>query len=352
MRRLIALSIAAALALISCSDDGKPTPRATVGPVDLVTHESFNVSDPVKADISRTVGELIIHKNNGDAGELTSQLVLTKGKPLGDVAFGVDNTFLEKVIKENVFEPYKSPELEHVSPELRSLVPDNQLSPIDVGDVCINADAKWFKDHSLDVPRTLDDLVDPRYKGLMVAMDPTSSSPGRAFLFATIARYGATGYADYWKKLRANDVAITSGWQEAYDGEYTASSGGKGKRPLMVSYATSPPAEIVYASDPKPAEPASVVMTDSCYRQVEFAGVLRGAKHPEQARRLIDALLSEKFQADVPLEMFVLPARTGTPLPDLFRFAAQPAKPLQLDPADVSANLDQWLETWTKTALR
>ncbi|MCU1346743.1 MAG: putative transporter substrate binding protein [Acidimicrobiia bacterium] len=365
MRRLIALSVAATMALIACGDDSKSSSPATtaaaattattatpVGPVDLVTHDSFNVSDPVKADIDRTVGPVTIHKNNGDAGELASQLILTAGKPLGDVAFGIDNTFAQKTLANNVFEPYQSPELEHLAPELRNLIPGHELSPIDVGDVCVNADAKWFKAHNLAVPSTLDDLTDPRYKGLLVAMDPTTSSPGRAFLFATIARYGADGWQDYWKKLRTNGVTISSGWQDAYDGEYTASSNGKGKHPLMVSYATSPPAEIVYASEPKPTEPASVVMTDSCYRQVEFAGVLRGAKHPEQARRLIDALLSQEFQTDVPLEMFVMPARSGIVLPDLFRFAAQPAKPLQLDPVQVNANLDRWLDAWTKTALR
>ncbi len=351
MRRTLALLIIAGLGVVSCSDDGgAPDPEAT-GPVELVTHESFNISDDVKAEISRTVGELVIRKNNGDVGELTSQLVLTAGKPLGDVAFGVDNTFLQKVLDENVFEPYASPELDHVPAELRNLVPGNQLTPIDVGDVCVNADAQWFKEHQLAVPRTLDDLVDPRYKGLLVTMDPSSSSPGRAFLLATIARYGE-GWVDYWRKLRTNDVTVTSGWQEAYDGEYTPSSNGQGKRPLMVSYATSPPAEIVYAADPKPAEPASVVMTDSCYRQVEFAGVLRGTKHPERARKLIDALLSERFQADVPLQMFVLPSRTGTPLPELFRFAATPDKPLQLPPAEVETNLDEWLETWNTTVLR
>jgi len=369
MRRLIALSVVAAVAVVGCSDDSKPSSAPTsapsvtsisptptsatpIGPVDLVTHESFNISDSVKADISRTVGPLTIRKNNGDAGELTSQLILTAGKPLGDVAFGVDNTFLQKTLDNNVFEPYTSPELAQVPEALRNLVPGHQLSPIDFGDVCINADAAWFKSHNLALPQTLDDLINPAYKGLLVAMDPGTSSPGRAFLFATIARYGDNGWQDYWRKLRANGVKITAGWQEAYDGDYTASSNGKGKYPLMVSYASSPPAEIYYASDPKPTQPASVVMTDGCYRQVEFAGVLRGAKHPEQAERLIDALLSEEFQADMPLQMFVDPVRTGTPLPDLFKFAATVPNPLQLDPAVVNKNLDQWLDTWTKTVVQ
>ena len=163
-----------------------------------------------------------------------------------------------------------------------------------------------------------------------------TSSPGLAFLLATIATYGEDGYEDYWTKLRANGVKVVNGWTEAYEGEYTV--GGKGSRPLVVSYASSPPAEIVYAADPKPTRPTSSVMQVSCFRQVEYAGVLRGTANPEAARAVVDWLLSPEVQADVPLSMFVFPAVDGTPLPEVFdKCAARPIAPLTLDPGSIDA---------------
>ena len=178
-----------------------------------------------------------------------------------------------------------------------------------------------------------------------------TSSPGLAFLLATIARYGEDGYLDYWRALRANGVKVVNGWTEAYEGQF--SGGGSGTRPLVVSYASSPPAEIVYAADPKPTSPSTSVMTDGCFRQVEYAGVLRGTTKPEAARAVVDWLLSPQVQADVPLSMFVLPALTGTPLPDVFeKFAARPAQPLTLEPQLIDQQRSAWVEAWDQVTLR
>ena len=218
--------------------------------------------------------------------------------------------------------------------------------PVDFGDVCVNIDSEAYPDGS--APTTLEDLADAAYAGQLVVENPATSSPGLAFMLATIARYGEDGWLDYWSRLRANGVRIVNGWTEAYAGEYSA-GGGTGTRPLVVSYASSPPAEIIYAADPKPDRPRSTVMTDGCFRQVEFAGVLAGAAHPREAAEVLELLLSEEFQADVPLSMFVYPVRTGVELPQLFQdFAAVPANPLTMTADEITANRDRWLELWNE----
>ena len=145
---------------------------------------------------------------------------------------------------------------------------------------------------------------------------------------------------------------MVNGWTEAYEDTFSG-GGGKGTRPIVVSYASSPPAEIVYAADPKPAKPSTSVMTDGCFRQVEYAGVLRGTKNPLAARAVVDWLLSPAVQADVPLSMFVDPAVPGTPMPKVFTdFAAVPADPLTLDPALIEKNRSAWVDSWDQVTLR
>ena len=201
--------------------------------------------------------------------------------------------------------------------------------------MCINYDKQWFAKQKLAVPTSLDDLTKPAYKGLLVVENPATSSPGLAFLLATIARYGDGGWRDYWSKLRANDVKIVDGWENAYDGDFTRRRT-TAAYPLVVSYASSPPAAVYFAK-PQPKTSPVGTMLDRCFRQVEFAGVLKGTEHAAAARKLVDFMLSARFQADVPLQMFVFPVRDGTPLPPVFAKFAEVAKdPLSL-PARRSA---------------
>jgi ABC transporter substrate-binding protein (ThiB subfamily) len=190
---------------------------------------------------------------------------------------------------------------------------------VDYGFVNLNADSEWFAANGIPLPQALEDLTDPAYKGLFVAPNPATSSPGLAFLLATIDHFGEDGYLDFWRALKANDVLITDGWSEAYFEHFTAGSGGDGDRPLVVSYSTSPPADVVYATDGRTA-PASVnlFLPESAFRQVEFVGVLQGAAQPELARQFVDFMLDTDFQADIPLQMFVYPANPSAALPELF----------------------------------
>ena len=277
-------------------------------------------------------------------------MILTESNPIGDVFFGVDNTFLSRALEADVFARYAPRALSTV-PEEYQLDSTHRLTPIDHGDVCINYDKQWFAEKELAVPKALDDLVKPAYKGLLVVENPATSSPGLAFQLATIAEYGEDGWRDWWSKLRDNEVKVDDGWESAYEGDFTQ-GGNKGSYPLVVSYASSPPAA-VYFSKPQPKTSPIGTMLDSCFRQVEFAGVIKDTEHPAAARKLVDFMLSERFQADIPLQMFVFPVRDGTPLPTVFtKFAEVPTRPLSLPPGAIGVHRDEWIEQWTETVLR
>lgn len=318
--------------------------------ITLVTHDSFAVSKSVLRAFTRSTGVRVKILQSGDAGAALNQAVLTKDHPLGDVFFGVDNTLMGRALAADIFVRHEVPGLDHVPAEYQ-LDPSHRLTPVDHGDVCINYDKKWFAREHVPVPTSLGDLTRPAYSGLLVVENPATSSPGLAFLLATVARYGANGWQAYWEQLRDNGVLAVDGWERAYYDDFTQ-GGNAGTRPLVVSYASSPPAA-VYFADPQPDESPIGTMLDTCFRQVEMAGILRGTEHRRAAGALVDFMLTRRFQADVPLQMFVFPVRNGTPLPPVFtEFADVPTKPLSLTPRAIDRHRDEWIDEWTSVVLR
>ena len=338
--------VVCALAALALRGDGNEP-----GEVVLVTHESFVVSDDVKRAFETSSGKTLRILQTGDAGAAVSRALLTAGNPEGDVLFGVDGNLLTRTLEGDLFEAYESPELGRIDDRWQ-LDPEHRVTPVDHGAVCLNYDRAWFAERGVEPPGSLDDLTRPPYDGLLVVQNPATSTPGLAFMLATIARHGERGWLEYWRRLRANDVLVVDGWEEAYNVRFSGSSGGSGNRPIVVSYASSPPAEVIFRS-PRPSEAPTAVVESSCFRQIEFAGVLRGAANPSGARELVDFLLSTRFQEDVPLSMFVFPVDPLAALPPEFeQFAVVPEEPLTLPPARITANRDRWIEEWTATVLR
>lgn len=319
--------------------------------VTLMTHDSFAVSEGLLKDFEKQYGAEIKILKSGDTGAALNQAILSKKNPLADVFFGVDNTFMSRALDAGIFEAYASPLLKRLPQHLR-LDPENRLLPVDYGDVCLNYDKKWFADKGLTPPQGLDDLVKPDYKSLTVVQNPATSSPGLAFLLATIGAYGEDGYLDYWKKLRRNDVYVTAGWSDAYYGQFSHAKGGT--RPIVVSYATSPAAEVYYSEQKLDEAPtAGVLSTGSAFRQVEFVGILKGTKKPKLARKLVDFMLSPVFQKDIPLHMWVFPVDPNTPLADVFRqYGKKAERPVMLAPQAIEAGREKWIDAWTDAVLR
>jgi len=347
------IGLIAALLLSACGPTVAPTATpAAPRKLTLMSHDSFNASKDVIAEFEQANNAHVEFLKAGDAGKALNQAILSKNNPLGDVFFGVDNTFFSRAIQADIFEPYQPQGLENITDTFK-LDPQFRLTPIDWGDVCLNYDKRYFEQKKLAPPATLEDLTKPEYKGLLVVENPATSSPGLSFLLATVAHFGPDKYLDFWKALRQNDVTVTEGWEDAYYGQFSGGSGSKGDKPIVVSYATSPAAEVFF-SEGKLTEPptASVLGDDTCFRQIEFAGILKGTKNRDLAEKFMDFLISKRFQEDIPLQMFVFPVNRQATLPEVFvKFAQIAPHPAQLSPDVIGANRDTWIEQWTATVL-
>lgn len=346
---LLLLVLATACQAIAPATESSAEPATLV----LASHNSFNVSEEVLAEFEQAHHVQLEFLALGDAGEAINRIILSKDAPLADVFFGVDNTFLSRALAADIFEPYASPQLAHIPAEL-AVDGEHRLLPADVGYVNLNADSEWFAAQGLALPQSLDDLTKPDYRGLLVVPNPATSSPGLAFLLATIGHYGEAGYLDFWAALRANDLLVVDGWSDAYYEYFTVGSGGSGDRPLVVSYSSSPPADVIFATDGR-TEPASVNLNldGGVFQQIEFVGILKGTDQLELAQAWVDFMLSPTFQEDMPLQMYVYPALSEAELPALFtQFAEIPSNPTVVEPAAIEANREAWIEAWTNTVLR
>ena len=331
----VAATVIAILAVSACSSPSSEEPTELV----LLTHDSFAVSDSTLKSFTAETGIAVTVLQGGDAGSLVTQAVLTRDNPTGDVLFGVDNALLTRAL--DLFVPYESPALAAVDP---SLIADPRVTPIDFGDVCLNYDKSAFE--TVAPPSGLDDLILPAYANMLVVENPATSSPGLAFLLATIAEYGEEGWQEYWAALLANGTVVAPDWETAYYVNFTG-GGGTGS-PIVVSYASSPPAGVIFAEEPID-EAFTATVTSGCFRQVEYAGILQDS---EAARSLVDFMLSKEFQEDIPLNMFVFPARLDAALPTEFvKYTEVPSNPLTMDPAVIDANRDRWIDEWTQIAV-
>ncbi|ELS56821.1 thiamine ABC transporter substrate-binding protein [Streptomyces viridochromogenes] len=357
-KKFAAVAVGLGLVTLSAcgsSDSGSDTAGSRSKDVTLVSHDSWAVSKNVLAAFEKQSGYKVRVLEDGDAGQAVNKAILTKDNPQGDVLFGVDNTLLSRALDNDLFQSYEPKGVGTIKPEFLAGQDEHRVTPIDTGDICVNYDKAYFSEHKLTPPTSFDDLVKPEYKNLLVTENASTSSPGLGFLLGTAAKYGDDGWQDYWKKLKANGVKVVDGWEQAYNEEFSGSAGGKkagADRPLVVSYASSPPAEVIYG-DPKPTTAPTGVATGTCFRQVEYAGLLSNARNAEGGKALIDFLLTKTFQEDMPLNMFVYPVVEGAQVPEEFtEYGPQAKDPETMDPAKIADNRDDWVKSWTSLVLR
>lgn len=349
MRRLclpvliLALTAFAALPALACGDDGGDS-------LTLITHDSFNLSEDLIKQFEAENGVTVRLLPKGDAGSMLTSLILTKRNPEGDVAFGVDNTLLSRALDEGVFTGYTSPLLIKVPADLRT-EGSNLVTPIDYGYVNFNYDIAALQKLNVEPPKTLEDLADPKYKGLVVVENPASSSPGLAFLIATVDYFGEDGYVDWWKAMRANDLKVVDGWETAYYTNFSLSGGGQ---PIVLSYATSPAFEQLFADPPRKDAPTANILVDKgVFRQIEYAGILKGTKNEALAQKFIDFLLSVPVQEDIPGQMAVYPVNQDANVPEAFvTFSKVEVAPAAVGAEVIAEKRNQWIDEWTKAVLR
>jgi thiamine transport system substrate-binding protein len=352
MKKLTLLLFCFVFLFAACAPKATATPQSTEPQsLTVMTHDSFAVSESVVKLFEEANHAKIVFLKSGDAGAVLNKAVLTKDAPLADVLYGVDNTFLSGALENDIFEPYKSSALQEIPKDFK-LDDSNRALPVDYGDVCINYDKAYFADKNLAVPQSLEDLTKPEYKGLVVAENPATSSTGLAFLLATIAHYG-DAFTEYWQAMKDNGVVVVDGWETAYYTNFSGSSG-HGPQPMVVSYGTSPAAEVVFAEKPlEDAPTGSILGMDTCFRQIEFVGILKGTKNRALAEKFVDFMLGKQFQEDMPLQMFVYPVNPNATLPDVFmKYAQAPKQTAILSPEEIATNRKYWIKAWTDVVMK
>ena len=328
IRTLLAASFVVAVTACSSSSSNSSI-DATPNEVTLLAYDAFTPQEGIFDAFTAATGAKVKVVTGGDSGVLISKAILTAGTPEGDVLWGLDNTLLSRAQKAELLTSYE---------------------PVDTGDICVNYDKRWFASRNIAPPTSLEDLALPAYKNLLVVQDPVASSPGLGFLLGTIAHFGVDKWQNYWNSLKENGVRVSPDWTSAYTIDFSGSSG-KGKYPLVISYGSSPPAEVLYAEKPIDTPPTAVIES-TCFRQTEYVGALRGTRNPNLAAKLISYLLDVPFQESMPLSLFVFPVNKKAALPELFtKFAVAPKNPLTLDPADIENNRDAWLNSWREIIL-
>ncbi|MFZ2227193.1 MAG: thiamine ABC transporter substrate-binding protein [Candidatus Nanopelagicaceae bacterium] len=288
----------------------------------LATHDSFVMTPAQIKDFNTKTGYNLKIVKLSDAGSLTNKLVLTKDSPIADAVFGIDNSFAGVATKAGII--------------------DGKLVATDYGDVCFNYDRKWFESHKIAAPTSVRDLTKSLYKGLAVIENPNLSSTGLSFLAASVELFGEQEWPTFWKNLKANNVKVDDGWEAAYYTDFSGSSG-KGAYPIVLSYATSPADEV--RTDGKSQ---TVAITDGCFRQTEYVGILQNAKNPQGAEKLIEYLLTPDFQATFPTSMYMYPAVAGVAIPESWATFAGKVGSTYGDTLDINSNRKSWLATWSE----
>jgi thiamine transport system substrate-binding protein len=315
MKRIALLALTAALILTGCA----PTTQA--GVVTLVAHDSFAISDESIAEFEQQSGLKLEIVRAGDAGSVTNRLVLTKDAPIGDVVFGIDNTFRGVADENNLI--------------------DGSLSEVTYSDVCFNYDRVWFETNNLTPPSGWRDLTLPAYEGLTVVSNPLTSSPGLAFLATTVAAFGEDGFDSFWQQLKDNNVKVATGWEEAYFTEFSGSAG-EGNYPVVLSYSSSPAAEIR-----EDGISQTVPLLDECFRQIEYVGILQGARNPAGAKELVEFLLSVSFQSTIPGLMYVYPVNPDAVIPTEWSEFGPSARSTIGESLDIASNRISWQDKWS-----
>ncbi|RXZ45679.1 thiamine ABC transporter substrate-binding protein [Crenobacter cavernae] len=308
----------------------------------LMTHASFELPKPLIADFERQAGVKLTVIKAGDAGEMLNKLILTRANPIADVVYGIDNTLAAKAVKAGVLDAAPTVKTAYALP--------GGLAAIDYGVVTLNVDKAWFAKNKKALPRTLAELATPAYKDLFVVQNPATSSPGLAFLVATVDAMGEEAAFAWWAKLRDNGLKVAKGWSEAY---YTDFSKNGGARPIVVSYATSPAAEVFYGKEKlNDAPTASLPLPGASFLQVEGAAPVKGGREPAAARRFVAWLQSAPVQKALQTGMWMYPAVPGTTLAPVFRFAPQPAGVKPVDAAKIDENAQRWVTRWTRVVIK
>ena len=347
MRPRIALAALALIATLAAACGGDEDNELVI-----MTHDSFDISEAVILEFELANDATVVIQKAGDAGEALVRAILEKGNPSADLLYGIDNTYLGRALDQDIFDTYE-PDLLDTVPARFILDDTGHVTPIDYGYVNLNYDVAALAELGLSPPTTLEELTTSAWEGQLVVQNPASSSPGLAFLIATVDYFGEDDnydYLDFWRDLKENGLLVKDGWSDAYYTDFTPYGG---DRSLVVSYATSPAAEVFFAATPIDVPPTGNVLIDKAtFLQIEGIGILKGANSKNLAKKFIDYALGLRFQEDFPDKMFVYPVNEDAETPDFFKFAEEPTRPADISAREIGEKRESWIQAWTEVVLR
>ena len=342
----IGLVILIVLPLVGCTDQDEDNELV------IMTHDSFDIGEEVIKEFEDVNDATVVILPSGDAGEVLVRAILEKGNPSADLLYGVDNTYLSRALDAGIFEKYRPEALEKI-PSQFILDNTHHVTSIDYGYVNLNYDKSFLQQAGLPPPQTLEELTSVTWERKLVVENPATSSPGLAFLIATVAYFGEDdeyAYLDFWTDLKRNGVLVKDGWSDAYYSDFSKNGG---DRPLVVSYATSPAAEYFFSETPLTEPPTGNILIDNAtFLQIEGIGILKGANSRRLAKKFIEFALGEQFQEDFPAKMFVYPVNPDAATPDFFRFAEVPSQPATITADEIGNKREAWIDAWTEVVLR
>lgn len=346
MQRIFSSLAAALLAVFLSSTPATAQEAQVTQELRVLVHNSFSLPKPLLAQFEKQAGVKLSVIKAGDAGEMLNKLILTRAHPIADVVFGLDNTLLAKAQTANVLEAYDGPAQQRAA----AVTLGQGVVAVDYGFVALNYDKAAFEKSGLALPKTLDALTQPAYRDLLVVQNPATSSLGHAFMLATISGMGEAAAFDWWAKLRANGVKVAKGWSEAY---YTEFSKNGGTRPLVVSYSSSPAAEVFYSKEKITEAPTgNLFLKGGVFRQIEGVALIKGGKQSAAAAQFIEFLRSPTVQEALQTTMWMFPAESGVARPEVMRHAAESASFEAPDTTTIAGNSTDWVSRWTKVVLK
>lgn len=271
----------------------------------------------------------------GDAVEMLTKVTSEKDAPIADVVVGITDDMASMAYKADLFEPYNSPVLADI-PSFLQFDGQKRLLPFDYGNFAFVVDTE--KMDAKDIPTSLEQLTDVKYKDKVLLIDPRTSSVGLGMLLWSIEVFGEDGYLTWWKTMKSNALTITDGWSSAY-GLFT-----EGEAPLVLSYTTSPVYHVTFEDTTRYQ---TTLFKEGNSTTIEGAGILKSTKQRAVAQQFIDFLLTDA-QLDIAVANSMYPTNSKAVLPEAFQWAPKPEKNLSMDSERIAQNLDRWLTEWTQ----
>lgn len=334
-------------------NDGEDTGDDCV--LTIVTYDIIAITDDVLNEFTNQTGVQVEMIRTDDAGGILEHLLLTKDNPQADLALGLDNTYLQTAFQFDLLAEHGAqiPVLDS-----KATIPynGNKAVPFDQGYICLNADTQALSENHISFPTTLEELTAPDWKGKTAFPSPVTSSPGRAFMVASIDYFeqqsSNTTAFDWWADMADNDAIFTTGWTEAYETHYTGgygiwNEGHIGDAWLTVSYCHSPGVEALYGGNSTIS--AAVDIDFASFSQVEYAAPVNGGGSKNAVNAFIEFLLTDEVNTNMPENNLMYSVLEGKDLPETngYRYHSPvPSQPSTIEMDRIGQEMDDWLKDW------